>query len=68
MLHNCLYNKIKLLHDLSCASWFIKKHAMQDAQEEKHTDCMKDLEEIQADLERHIKNIEKKICKGCQNK
>ena len=63
MLNNCLYNKIKLLHQLSSSLWFIHKHAMEDAREVNDTECIVLLENIQKDLETHMRTLKDITCK-----
>jgi hypothetical protein len=63
MFNNCHYNKIKILHRLSCLSWFIEKHATQDAKNENHAECAKAFEELKKDLTKHLEKIDKLLCK-----
>lgn len=58
MLNNCKYNKIKLLHELSCIAWFLEKHATQDAQTAGENDCIQTFKAIKNDLEKHIATLE----------
>ena len=63
MLDNCKYNKVKLLHELSCALWFIKKHAKGDAQKANDTDCMPFLDLLEKDLESYVSKLQGLCCK-----
>lgn len=62
MLNNCKYDKIKLLHELSCILWFIKKHAKEDAQKENHGECLLLYEELQKSLEEQISKLHHALC------
>ncbi len=62
ILDNCKYDKIKLLHELSCISWFIQKHGKEDAKTTGDTECHAAFEELQKDLEKHIAKLEKMLC------
>jgi len=62
LIDNCLYNKIKLLHNLSCTLWFIEKHAKQDARTEKDNDCLLFLEYLEKDLEKYVHELKKMTC------
>ncbi len=63
MINNCLYNKIKLLHDLCSTHWFIHQHAKCDAQDMKDTECIAYLEELEQDLKKHIEKLKNMTCK-----
>lgn len=57
-----MYDKIKLLTELSKLAWFLEKHALQDA---KSADDKKSLEELTAiyrDIEKHIGQLQKSVC------
>jgi hypothetical protein len=54
MMDNCKYNKVKVLHDLSALCWFIEKHALDDAKKIKDDACLKKLQELSKDLEKHL--------------
>ena len=62
MLDNCRYDKIKLLHDLSCILWFIDKHALKETQHKDDPTCTKLLKDIKIDIEKHLKTLEKMMC------
>ncbi len=53
ILDDCFYNQIKLLHDLSCAHWFINKHAKGDAKKVGDDKCYSLLEKLEKDLEKY---------------
>jgi hypothetical protein len=55
MLHNCNYNKIRLVHDLSRIVWHLKHHAKKDAKGA-HSTCAKMYTALENDLEKHIGN------------
>jgi|GEM_PF-1620122 len=59
MMENCEYNCIKLLHKLSCISWFIKKHALEDAKKSENTKLYELLQYIEKDMEKHIAELKK---------
>ena len=63
MLHDSTYDKIKLLHSLSCISWFIDKHARSNAQKAGDSDSLQLLDDLKADLEKNIEKLEGKVCK-----
>tara|TARA_Y100000310_G_C20530626_1_gene738247 strand:+ start:122 stop:334 length:213 start_codon:yes stop_codon:yes gene_type:complete len=53
MLNNCNYNKVRILHDLSRISNFVKKHAKKDAKGV-HKGCQKVYSNLHKDLEKHL--------------
>jgi len=57
MLNNCDYNKVRLLHDLSRITWYLKKHVKKDAKG-KHAKCAKVYKDLEKDLEKHIKKLQ----------
>lgn len=63
MLNNNEYNKIKILHKLSCVTWFIKQHAAEDAQKANKPECVAFYKELINDLEKHIDTLHKMLCK-----
>jgi hypothetical protein len=65
LLKNCLYNKIKLLHELSSLLWFIENHAEADAKEANSPQCHDFLDRLEKDLEKHVQELKTLICK-CQ--
>ncbi len=60
MLRNCDYNKVKLMHDLSGAAWFLKQFCHKDAQK-CCTECKTLFAKIQKDLEKSIEQLHKSI-------
>ena len=64
MLNDCLYDKIKLLHQLSSAAWFITKHALENAKRNNDAHCVAELEALHSDLEKHIKKLHEAL-KSC---
>lgn len=62
MLDNCSYNKIKLLHELSCLLWFLEKHAIKDAENAGDRDCVELLTALQRDLNKHLEKLNKSVC------
>ena len=60
-LQNSTYDKIKLLYKLSCLSWFIKQHAMNDMQD--HAEEIQFLKELSADIEKNIAKLKIMTCK-----
>jgi hypothetical protein len=62
MLNNCSYNKIKLIHDLSKVTWFMKHFCERDAK-----GCSKEctllLSKIQKDLEKSIEILHRSLKK-----
>lgn len=65
MLNNAHYNKIKILHLLSKAMWFIDKCAKTEAEEAGHTECLKEYEELEKILNKQIDILHKSLCKKC---
>lgn len=62
MLDNCKYNVIKLIHELSLASWFINQCCHKDAKACKSKKCKDFFSEIQKDLEKIIEKLDKNYC------
>lgn len=62
MLSNGLYDKIKILHEMSSLLWFIKEHAIKESAKQGH-DCLIYYKELEKGLEEHIKKLEKMILK-----
>ena len=58
MLKNSKYNKVKILQTLSQLEWFIKKHALSDAQDENEKKMEEFLKELCKEVESNIKKIE----------
>jgi len=59
-LNNCDYDKIKILHELSSILWFIKKHALPDAQQD--DECSRFLKRLENDLEKHVTELKDIVC------
>lgn len=64
MLDNCLYDKIKLLHQLSSAAWFIQKHALENAKKRGDAASIAELETLHSSLEAHIQKLHE-LLKAC---
>ncbi len=60
-LNNCDYDKIKILHELSSILWFIKKHALVDAQQDDEYSRL--LNRLESDLEKHVAELKDMVCK-----
>jgi len=65
MLDNTLYNKMKILHQLSKTMWFLQKCAKVDAKEAGHMECLQQYQELEKDLNKHIDTLYKTLCKAC---
>ncbi|MFA6066547.1 MAG: hypothetical protein WC707_05205 [Candidatus Babeliaceae bacterium] len=61
-LDNPTYNKIKLIHELSCILWFIEKHALADAHNGGDKSSHEALAALQRDLSKHIEALQKSMC------
>ena len=53
-LNNCQYDKTKLVTQLSKISWFIEKHAIEDALKENDAQLQEALTQLESDIEKHI--------------
>ncbi len=62
MLDNVSYDKIKLLHKLSCINWFIEKHGKVDAQTAGDQAFVATLTELQKDLQKYIEKLQQGVC------
>ena len=62
ILDNCSYNKIKLLHELSCLTWFLEKHAINDAKAAGDQESYNNLLALQRDLQKHIETMQTSMC------
>jgi hypothetical protein len=62
MMSNHDYNKIKILHKLSCLSWFIEKHAIPDAQKDRDQRCIDAYQQLKAALDNHIEQLRQSLC------
>jgi len=61
MFNDCTYNKVKLLHELSSLSWFIQKHAHDDARAVKDSVFSDLLKSLDADLQKNIVSLKKNL-------
>ncbi|MEX0939786.1 MAG: hypothetical protein WDZ41_00325 [Candidatus Babeliales bacterium] len=57
MLDHCTYDKVKLLHELSCIVWFIEKHAKIDAKNDGDTEFANIVKKLAPDLEKYIDQL-----------
>ena len=62
ILDNSSYNKIKLLHELSCLTWFLEKHAINDAKAAGDQEAYNNLLALQRDLQKHIETMQTSMC------
>ena len=62
MLNHCMYDKVKLLHQLSSIVWFIEKHAKEDAKNAGDMKCHDTFEKIAQDLEKHAHQLQDMLC------
>ncbi len=62
-LRNCEYDKVKLLHDLSCIHWFLEKHGEPDAKKDGDAECSRLFAKIKEDLAGHIDQLTQMVCK-----
>lgn len=62
MLDNVSYDKIKLLHKLSCINWFIEKHGKNDAQTAGDQEFLVTLTSMQKDLQKYIEKLQQGMC------
>ena len=53
MEHNCNYDKIKLLQEVSHMVWMIGEHYVPDAEKAKHPLCAEMYKELARDLKKH---------------
>ena len=58
MLDHCMYDKVKLLHELSKIVWFIEKHAKQNAKNANDMKCHDTFEKLAQDLEKYINQLQ----------
>ncbi len=63
MLQDAIYDKVKLLHGLSCLSWFVEKHARDNAKKAGDSELSALLESLQADLDKSIDKLQANVCK-----
>lgn len=58
-LSNCEYNKAKLKHELGCLTWFVKNHALNDAEKEGLSELKSFLKKLHDDLDHLTKELKK---------
>ncbi len=61
MLDNCTYDKVKILHELSCLLWFIQKHAHKEIPD--NDVCHALLKDLEKDLEKYVTAFKELVCK-----
>ncbi len=61
MLHDCRYNEIKILHDLSKLVWFIEKHCEKKAKSDCHEESCKTFDDLKKMLEQYIDELDQKL-------
>jgi len=61
-LHNCCYDKAKLLHELSCSTWFIEKHALNNASQAGDNELQTALSSLKNDLKKHVDVLHQLKC------
>lgn len=66
MLKNIRYDKIKLVHKLSCLVWFIEKHGLEDAKTAGEEEAAREMHELKQDLQKHLEKLDKLCC--CNSK
>lgn len=57
-----MYNKVKLLHELCSLGWFIKKHALEEANKTGDTVMKQLLSELDTDIDSYIERFKKTLC------
>lgn len=62
MLDNASYNKIKLIHELSCICWFIEKHGKVDAKAAGDQELLNVLNSLKNDLEKYLERLQQAMC------
>ena len=63
MLKNATYDKIKILKELSCITWFLQKHAIPNAKKAKEVKAVKMYQEMEKDITAYITLLQKLTCK-----
>ena len=58
MLHNVMYNKIKLAYRLSRLVWFIEKHGIDDAKTAGDEECIELMQNLKRDLQSYMEELE----------
>ncbi len=59
MLKDTAYDKVKLLHELSCLAWFLKNHAKPNAKKAKDAKVLKLYEGLEKQLNTQITALQK---------
>ncbi len=62
MLNNVRYDKIKLLHKLSCIIWFIEKHGVEDAQTAGDKETVELMKNLKQDLQSYLNQLDEVAC------
>lgn len=57
MLDNCSYNRIKVLHDLSCVAWYIDQFCKKDAAGCGKDDCHAKIDAVKAKLDALVEEL-----------
>ena len=65
MLRNVRYDKIKIVHKLSCLLWFLEKHGIEDAKTASDDATVKLMEELKKDLHKHLDAFDSPCCAKC---
>ncbi len=63
MLQDIGYDKVRILHDLSKLCWFLKKHAMQNAERAGDAAEVERIKQLEQDLQRHIAVFKEQMCR-----
>lgn len=66
MLDDCTYNKAKISHHLSALCWFIKNHAVVDAEKVGDKEFVTQLNNLCKDLEKNIDAMGECMC-SCEH-
>lgn len=67
MLKNIRYDKVKLLHELSCLVWFVEKHGIEDAKTTGDKETIELMQELKHDLQKHLEKLDKICCCKSEN-
>ncbi|MCL4360855.1 hypothetical protein M1446_00695 [Candidatus Dependentiae bacterium] len=62
MLDNCSYNKVKLMAELSKITWFLEKHAIDDAKKAGDKEAESLLRELHKDTSNYLEKLQKQVC------
>jgi len=63
LLDDCKYDKVKILHEISSAAWYLEKHAKENAEKAGDHECYELYDALQTDLEKHIQALKQAISK-----